>query len=271
MPSQFLAMVRAELRAVFTRGAGYAVLGMGLVVGLLAVAFLEFLKQRFGADDAATTAQAGQMVKQFTQFTAGDAAGKALWARNFFILPMFLLLVTGGSLAGELSDHTLRELLVRPVPRWSVLLAKFLALLGLSAASLVASLLPSLLGGFVLFQSAGPVGDVALGYLASWLSDAGLIAIGLLASTLVRSAGGVVVSVILFLMADLAARGLLSVLGMAGVTGLDQVKGLLPGAALAAWQGWSGDWAWQPFAGLGVLIAVGFGGALLRLQRMDVP
>lgn len=266
MPPQFLAMLKAELGVVFRRRTGLAVLAVGLAVGVVLVAGLQLLKVQLAAS---TTAPGG--VSQLIQYSAGDAAGLALRGRNFFVLPMFLLLATGGALAAEREDHTLRELLVRPVPRWSVVLVKFLALLALSAASLLASLLPSALGGLLLYGEAGPIVDVLLGYAASLLSDAGLISLGLLAGTFARSAGGVVVAVIGLLMVDLAARAFLWILGKVGVAGAEAVGDLLPGAALAAWEGWSSTFAWQPFAGLAALIAVGLGLTLWRVERMDVP
>jgi len=266
MPPQFFRMLIAEIKLVFRRPTGLAVLAVGLIVGVVLVASLQLLKTKLQVSTD-QMANVGQMLK----YSAGDAAGWALRARNFFVLPLFLLLATGNALATEREDHTLRELLVRPVPRWSVVTVKFLALLVLSLASLVASLLPALLGGFVLYGQAGPIVDVLIGYAASLLSDAGLIALGLLAGTLVRGAGGVVVSVIGLLMVDLGGRGFLWVLSKVGLPEADSLRQVMPGEALAAWEGWSDGFQWQPFAGLVLLIAVALGLTLWRVARMDVP
>lgn len=266
MPPHFFSMLKAELGVVFRRPTGIAVLVVGLAVGVLLVGVLQVIKLRLQVSP-----ESAPMLDQFLQNNAAETAGWALRARNFYVLPLFLLLATGNALATEREDHTLRELLVRPVTRWSVVLAKFLALLALSLVSLVASLVPSLAGGLVLFGEPGPVVDLLLGYGASALSDAGLIALGLLAGTLVRGAGGVVVAVIALLMADMAARGLLWALGLAGLAGAEAARAYLPGAALAAWEGWTAGWAWQPFAGLAVLIGLGLGLTLWRVETMDVP
>lgn len=265
MPPQFLSMLKAELTVVFRRSTGIGVVAVGLLVGVICVVGMHLLKGQM-----AVSAN-GQPVSQLLHYSAGDVAGVALRGRNFFVLPMFLLLATGNALATEREDHTLRELLVRPVSRWSVVMVKFLALVALSVASLVASLLPSFLGGLALYGELGPATDVLLGYAASALSDAGLISLGLLAGTFVRGAGGVVVSVIGLLMVDLAARAFLWVMDKVGVTGAATVGDYLPGKALAAWEDWSTGFLWQPFAGLAVLLAVGLGLTLVRVQRMDVP
>lgn len=266
MPPQFLRMLWMELKTVFTRRTGLAVLTVALGVPVLVLGSIALIKGR-----AVGLTVQNTPADQLMQFTAAEAAGWVLRGRNFFVLPLFLLLATGEALASEREAHTLRELLVRPVPRWSVLAAKFLALLALSGASLALSLLPGLAGGFALNPEPGPVIDLLLGYLASAASDAGLIALGLMAGTFVRGAGGVVVSVIALLMLDGGARGLLWIMDKVNVSWAEQAGGLLPGAALAAWQGWSGGWAWQPFVGLAALIGVCLGATLLRLGRMDVP
>lgn len=266
MPSQFLQMLWVELRTVFQRRTGIAVLVVAVLVPVAVLGALALIKAR-----TVGVSVQNMPAEQLLQTTAAQAAGWALTGRNFFVLPLFLLLATGEALANEREEHVLRELLVRPVPRWSVLAVKFLALMTLSVVSLALSLAPSLVGGFALSADAGPVIDLLLGYLASAASDAGLIALGLLAGTLVRGAGGVVVSVIALLMLDMGARGLLWIMDKVQVEWAAQLGGLLPGAALAAWEGWSEGWAWQPFVGLAVLIGVCLSATLLRLQRMDVP
>lgn len=266
MPPQFLRMLIAEVKLVFRRPTGMAVLAVGLVVGVVVVAALQLIRTRIQV----STDQM-QNVGQMLKYGAGDVAGWALRARNFFVLPLFLLLATGNALATEREDHTLRELLVRPVPRWSVVAVKFLALMALSLASLVASLLPAMLGGLILSGQAGPLVDALLGYAASLLSDAGLIALGLLAGTLVRGAGGVVVSVIGLLLVDIGGRGFLWALSHFGLPEADSVRKVMPGEALAAWNGWSEGFQWQPFAGLVLMIVVALGLTLWRVQKMDVP
>lgn len=276
MPPHFLAMVVAELRAVFARGSGLGAVVVSLIIGVGAAAVMYWVHANMG-DAQINNSSMGD----FVQFSGANCAGWALAARNFLILPLLLLLATGSSLAGELSDSTLREVLVRPVPRWSVMLAKLLALMVLSATTLLATLAPSLVGGAAMFGMDGPTVDLLLGYAATLGTDLGIISFGLLASTVVRSVGGVVVSVILLLIFDGGARLLLwgrekviSLLQTSTGTEVEEVavhySQFLPGAALDCWKGWSDGWAWEPFAGLGVLVVLCLGVTLWRFSRMDV-
>lgn len=275
MPSHFPAMVRAELHAVFARGSGLGAVMVSLAIGVVTVAVMFWVHGNVG-DAQINSAPVGD----FIRFSGPDCAGWALAARNFLILPLLLLLATGSTLAGELSDSSLREVLVRPVSRGSVLLAKLIALLTLSAVSLLAALMPSLLGGAALFGMEGPIVDLLLGYAASLGTDLGIISFGLLASTVVRSVGGVVVSVVLLLIFDGGARLLLwgreKLLDMMRATQGDYTEAavhysqLLPGAALDCWKGWSDGWAWEPFAGLVVLIVLCLTVTMARFSRMDV-
>ena len=150
----------------------------------------------------------GQACTNFLQTDAVGASGYALFVRNFFVLPMLLFLATASSVAGERANGTLRELVVRPVPRWSILAAKTVALWALSIFTLVGTFLASILLGWAIFAepaagaAAGSVVRVFLGYAASFVSDVALIALGLALATFMRSVGGVVVSLLLLLMVD---------------------------------------------------------------------
>lgn len=275
IPPHFPALVGAELRTVFSRGSGSGAVGISFVIGLFAAVVMTWVHSNV---DGAQINNAS--MDQFIQFSAASCAGWALNARNFFVLPLLLLLATGSALAGELSENTLREDLVRPVSRLSVLLAKLIALMTLSAVCLTVTLLPSLAGGAVMFGTEGPTVDLLLGYAATLGTDLGIISFGLLASTVVRSVGGVVVSVILLLIFDAAARLLLW--GREKLVGLMQASvgevteptvhysQLLPGAALDCWKGWSDGWAWEPFAGLAVLVTVCLTVTMVRFSRMDI-
>ncbi len=274
IPRHFPRMVVAETRKVFTQGSAVAALVIALVVGLGAVAGYAWI-QSLGEEGPSFN---GTPVSQIVTVSGIEAAGKALWARNFFVLPLFLLLASASSVGGELSDRTLRELVVRPVPRWSVLAAKLLALAALSATTLVVTLVPSLALGSALFGLGADVavgaptaGALLGGYAASFLSDVGLICIAIAASLVVPSVGGTVVGVALVLMADLALYGLLKLLGMLGVEEAAAVVPWTIGNALGAWEGWQDGWNPAQFGALGVLVVVSLSFAIARFHRMDVP
>ncbi len=265
-PAHLLRVYLAECRKTLGRGSGVAALGVAAGVGLLAALALVGA-QRLGGEAQVN----GAALPELVRFTGSTALSWALRARNFYVLPLVLLWAAGASFAGEIADHTLRESLVRPVPRAAVLAAKVLALATLSAATLLVTGAVAGGAGVALFGLDDAFGPVLLGYAASWISDLGLLALGVLASLWFRSVAGVVVGVVLLLMADLALRLALKLAGALGVTAAGAVVRWMPGEALAAWEGYAGGWSVPAFAGLLVLIAGCLGLAWLRLRRLDLP
>ncbi|MBA2321875.1 MAG: ABC transporter permease, partial [Deltaproteobacteria bacterium] len=211
-----------------------------------------------------------------------------LQLRNFFVLPSFVILLSAQSVAGELQARTLREELLRPVPRQAVLLAKWFALVTWSAASLGLGWVVDALGGMVLLGTSGPWAEVAAGYAAALLCDAGLAAVAMAVAVSVQGVAGAVVGTFLFLVLSIfAGWALYFIAWLAGIEAvrtsvgpsawmLDTVVQLepwLPPAALAAWRGISpeADWVWQSFAALAILTGIALGVAERRLARLDLP
>jgi ABC-type transport system involved in multi-copper enzyme maturation permease subunit len=273
MPRQFFGMVAAEIRKVFTRGAAIGALTIAIAVGFGAVLVMWRVKT-WGEGGPTVN---GAALSDLMTVSGLATAGGALQARNFFILPLFLLLASASAVGGEISDRTMRELLVRPVPRWSVLLAKLIALSLVSAASLVLTLVPALGLGTAIFglspegyQGPGTT-DLLGGYAASFLSDVGLITLGMAASMVLRSVGGTVVAVVLILGADLALRGVVKALSMFGMEEAAAIQPWLLGNALGCWEGWKETWALEPFGALAAFTAVFCAFGVARFQRLDVP
>lgn len=266
MPKNLHLMILAELRAVFGRASGIVALVIAVLCGVMVASIWAYAQHQ--TIDAQIN---NEQVSTMMDLTLRGVLGRSLWMRNFFVLPMFLVLSSAGSFASELADHTLREDLVRPVPRWSVVLAKVVALATLSASTLILTFSAAAIGGALTFGTDAEISRVALGYLASWLSDLGLVAISVVASIFVRNVGLVVVGVIFFLFVDAGARAALGLLGAIGVEWAGPVARALPGAALACWEGWSDAFEPERFGGLLALILIGYGLSLARLQRMDVP
>ncbi len=282
IPVQFVAMVRAEMLKVFTRGSGIGALIVAVLVGVLAAALMAGLQNLQGG--VQINGQAAIM-----QFDVVGVGAKALYARNFFILPLLLFLATAGAMAGEHADRTLRELAVRPVPRWSILAAKFCALASLSLATLVLTFVTSglfgwpLVGGPGIDQSVAEGSEsilrLAMGFGASFVSDLCLIALGLALSTFVQSVGGVVVSLMLVLMAD---RGLW--MGLNGLNLVQKMMGNPEGqpwvtealkwtlvGAQACWEGWESQFEPGQFLAVTVYTVAACAVAVLRFSRSDVP
>lgn len=275
IPAHLPKMMLAELTAVFRRGSGMAAVGVAVAVGMVVAGGM------YGIAGYMESAQVnGLPVSSMVDSSMRGVAGWALKGRNLFVLPMLLVLATASTVSGELGDQTLREILVRPVPRWSVVFSKLFSLWTLSAVTLLATLVPALVLGATafgtegMFEAEANLDQLLLGYAASWLSDIGLIVLAFAVSSFLRSVGGVVVIVVLFLMVDTAARGVLAGVGaLANMPSASNLAEMLPGAALACWEGWNatGGFEWQPFAGLGALVVLGLGVTMVRWTRMDVP
>jgi ABC-type transport system involved in multi-copper enzyme maturation permease subunit len=272
-PAHFVRLVLAEARKVFTRGSGIAAMIVAVAAAVLVVVGIKAIHD-WGVGQGANIN--GMSPAELLSTSGPAVAGWALQVRNFFVLPLFLLLSAAGAFAGEHKDRTLRELLVRPVPRWSVLAAKLVALSKLSAVTLLLTMGPAMGLGVILF-GATPVpgepgmGQVALGYAASFLSDVGLLAVAMLVSLFVGSVGGVVVAMTLMLMADLALRG---VLNLASTLGAESAASLLPwtlGNALGCWEGWKDGWEPARFVALATVVVISCGLGVARFGRMDVP
>lgn len=275
IPRNFLRMVGAELRKVLSRSSGLLGLGVAVLVGVLPVllvwAFTRQLDLRLGGDAANPMAQ---QVSGWLNPDLGLALGAVLTARNFFVLPLILLMVVAQLVAGEWGDRTLGALLVRPVPRWSVLWAKIAAVALYAALTLALTLLAALglgLSTLGLPEDTARLGQVLVGFGATLLSDLGLIAIGVLVSTASRSVVGVVVGTTLTLFIELVLRGILRGWAALGLGDTEALTALMPGRALAVWEGWSGGWDGRGFVGLALLFAACAGLATWRFGRQDVP
>lgn len=284
MPQHITAMLRAEVAAVFGRASARVALVASVIIPIGAAVVVNGVH----AVGVNFSVQDGMSLGDMIDLSPSGLAGYSLQMRNIVVMPLLLVLVTAASVAGERRDHTLREVLVRPVPRWSVVAAKAGAVGVLSVCSLVASLLFSLLVailfGVLLDWSSftlEPWGRVCLGYMVCLFTDLGLIGMAMLVSSLLSSVGGVVVLMILWMMGDVALRGLLNFAPQLGqgsgpVSGLlveygPAVAQMLPGSALGAWDGWASGFDTSALVGLGVLIVVVYGLTCLRFQRMDVP
>ncbi len=266
--SMFLSVLRVELLTILRRRSGQFVLVMAFGIGVVAV-FAMGATQNM-ADSGSVTIQGADLGSMVT-VSGPDAAKWALRMRNFFVLPMLLLLAVGASIATEIADHTMRERLVRAVPRWFVLLNKLLALMALSVMSLMATFVPAIVGGVLRFGAEGPLGSVVLGYGATVLSDLAIIAMGALFSTVFRGSAGVVVGGIMVLLGDWVLRMLLTLLGFMGLQEPAVLLPYLPGSALECWKGMEAGWTFQPFLALAVYVGLCLSLAVLRFGRMVIP
>jgi ABC-2 type transport system permease protein len=88
-------------------------------------------------------------------------------------LPVAVALVAGDSIAGEASAGTLRYLLIRPVGRTKLLVAKLVAVITYVLLSVIAVTLTSLITGVLLFGSRPPEAVGRPGSVAAGIPTAG--------------------------------------------------------------------------------------------------
>ncbi len=273
MPRHFPLMVKAEMTKVLTRPTGWAGLILSLVIPLIVVA-----ASAFAYDQQQQAIQENPLIAAFVQFEPATVMGWVLVARNFFIMPMVLLLVTAQLFAGERANRTLRSLLVRAVPRWSVLAAKFTAVTLYAGACLALTYLTTLLPCLAIFEGETPISGISLGYLACWLSDLAFICIAALVCTFTTSVAWAVVGTVIVMMGEWAARmGLGATNMLANAANLESLKVAgdilpwMPGSALEAWTGYQEAWEWKAFAALGGMLLFLVAAAVVRFRRTDVP
>jgi ABC-type multidrug transport system ATPase subunit/ABC-type transport system involved in multi-copper enzyme maturation permease subunit len=194
-------VIRYELERSWSRGALLALLALPAILAALRIwrrsAHAQAMLEHFEQGQLATT----------TQVTAFEAVGAGLQAA----LPLAAVIAAGlasQALAAELSNGTLRNLLLRPVRRAQAAAGKVLALLGLALGTYAALALVALLAAAWAFDYTGlyeilPDGGryeyakeslmwPQLGHalVAPLLPLASYVALGFLAGALARGAAG---------------------------------------------------------------------------------
>jgi ABC-type transport system involved in multi-copper enzyme maturation permease subunit len=207
----------------------------------------------------------------------------ALFLRNFFTGQVLLAVLAAMSFAGELQAHTLREDLVRPVPRAVVLFGKWVAL---GTWSFLAILLQAALAsivGLVLHPASGGVewSALAFAFVGTWAAELSFAAVALATAVLFRSVAGTLAGLFLFLVFErcftwglIAARGLFTSMSETGEP--PAWAAIVPFTPTSAWSGWtelaSGtDPSWQPWVALVMWTALAGVLAERVFARTDVP
>jgi len=259
--------IGAEWAVLRRRSSAIAMLAVSAVIPLLVVVGYRSLM----GDGESGLQFNGQPIDQLISFSGPDAAQFSLRARNFFIIPLFLLFLSGQTLAGERSTHVLREQLVRPVSRTQLLVSKVAVLWACSAISILLNLLVALMIATPLLGSDGPWLEIFLGHFATLFTDLGLIVFGLLISAYARSAATVVVVGMIGLGVDWGVRLGLSGLGFLGVESATELGVFMPGTGLNFWAS-IGD-GWSPGAAACLLVWTVVVSLVLqrRVAAMDVP
>lgn len=270
-PSHFFRIWLAELRKTFTRSTGIGTVIASMLAGLAAVAMYH------SAANADYVQMGGHSLAEVVTKSPVIAAGNVLLARSLFVAPLFLTLCAASSIAGEHSDRTLREVLVRPVPRWAILLTRLMALSTLSALSLVVTFVTSFALAVAWFGLPDPTveGPTVLallgGFGAAFLADVGLLVWAMAFSLFVRSVGLVVVFLNMILLLDFGVYWLLYGLTQIQVHFAQVTLPFTLTYSLRCWAGWNGTYDAQSFLMLGLYTAVAGGLGMARFSRLDAP
>ena len=218
------------------------------------------------------------------QIDPTDAIKGALFIRNYLLLMrVFLVTVTAMSVAAEFQSRTLREDLIRAVPRWSVLLAKWTALCVWIAVTTAATGISATVVSSAVWGVVSPHwGETLLGYIASFGGDCGLAALTVAVAVATRSLAGTITGVILYYFMDYATWvGLWLTVNVpmfgdvppAVKEAASQAMPLLPSAAFNVWLG-MGDttpWSIQSFVALLAVTLLSLVAAVRLFDRVDVP
>ncbi len=282
-PAYLVAIWQAETIKLMSRRAARVAILLSIVLGLAGPALLTLI---MGTEFEVNGSPFGEWLG-----LVGEAPAGQLWAleiRNFILLPIFVMWLSAVSVAGEFRSGTLREDLVRPVPRAAVFLAKWGALTTWIALTLALTWVAGGVAGPVAFGFEGRWGQVALGYLATLPVDACIAAITLTVAISLRNVpaslvGMVLVWVVSIMTSILVASALLLLNADFAVQqlGIDPWYGemlalispWLPSEAIGAWAGAAerSDWVWQHFASLGLMTTASLGLGAAVFQRTDVP
>jgi len=217
--------------------------------------------------------------------TEGQLA--ALRLRNALPLPLFVMWLSASSFAGEYRNHTLREDLLRPVPRTAVLSAKWFALVLWVALSVAACWLTSAVLGTCLFGLEGQWTTLSLGYLATIASEATLAALALCVAVFLRSVPATLVGLFLGWAISVVTGWALGIANAVLSSSMSENLGVdeptiwllqtahrwLPSQALWAWGGCRENipWLWEHFASMACTLAVCALLSARRFGRTDVP
>lgn len=138
-PTHFLGVYQAETDRLFRRATAVAglilsgVFGLGgplliLLVNVAVIAPTQTWLVEQGADPAMGGDPAAALAEGPELLPWSTAVYATYYVRNFMFLPILIFLLGGLSMASEFVARTTREDVLRPVPRWALLLAKWLAL-----------------------------------------------------------------------------------------------------------------------------------------------
>ncbi|HJQ48400.1 MAG TPA: ABC transporter permease [Amycolatopsis sp.] len=196
-------MIAVELRKLVLRPRMWVSVGLLCLLPAIVAVFLAT------ADFAPPPGQGGAFLSAVVaDGTLYPAAALALVLPLF--LPIAVAVVAGDSVAGEAAGGTLRYLLVRPVGRTRLLVAKMVAVAVYVTAAIAVVVLTSLVLGVLLFGTggqagaAGPAGAISLSGAPLSSSALGLRLLGAVTYVVVSMVGFAAITLFLSTLTDSA-------------------------------------------------------------------
>ena len=280
--AHFFAIVSAETRKLFSRSSARFGLAFAVFVGLgvpLGRGILRLIEMRIGSSLAASDPSAG--APSYAPIDPAYVVYATLWLRNFFFMRIILIMMGALTMAGEFQARTLREDVLRPVPRSAVFAAKWLALVAWIGATLLLTYSSASLLSLVAWGTSGSWLETTEGFVATLVCDSAFAVLVLMTAIALRSVAGTMVAMFLFYFVNVAIGfGLLLVANLPisaipewGRDAATKAGPWLPSSAYDAWTGANpyADWSWQGFVSLGILFVVSWAIADRVFARVDVP
>ena len=201
-------------------------------------------------------------------------AGKALWCRNFYVIPLLLIFIAA-DISDLRSQKLLREMICQPITRKEIYIGKMLFLCALSLISLICTLLPTISIAALYLEEWGAWKDLLGGIFLCFVRDVTIFGLVFTLATKVKisSSGGTTLLVLFLLLIENIIRYTLYF-----ILSLDQstkdigefLFHIMPGYALSSWSLWSTQWSLPPIISLCVICIVLHSFALYTFERQDI-
>ncbi len=275
--AHFGQMVSVEFRKLLSRTLAKVGLGLTALTGLIPPVVIALFLWLFEYWGAPLDAPPG---------LAAKAPYYALFIRNIFLTPVFLITLSALSIAGEWQTRTLREDLLRPVPRWSILMSKWLALVGWAALSLCLTLVSGAIMSAVIWGFSGNWLGTISAYAFCVATDAAFLALVFLVAVVTRSVPGAILATFVPYSIDIMLQMYLITIGWFPRQ-LDKfvetAQPWLPSSAFFLWTTLAMWASADPASGVviafptfslisfGLLLFGCLGLALVAFQKIDVP
>lgn len=276
--AHFAAILRVELSKVFRHPGGRVGLIIALLLGIAGPLAILWV----GSSSAVVN---GQPVGDSLSYTTPQGIVWSLRMRNFsHVMRLCVIALAAISLAGELTARTLRESLLRPVPRWAVPVAKYIALATYVTVAGLLTWTGSALLGLVLLDMSGDWAGAAEVFAYSLVGDLVVVAITLAVAVLTRSVAGSIVLVVVLSVVNWFSRVTMALFETVFLQAerqsmVEAIALIRPWAPTYAIDGWfnqsvpylslGSDW-YPPLITALLLTALAVGFTSARLSRIDV-